>query len=326
LVQSKDLAKQWQAAIKQLTGLDCGLIGGGKWQEGAEFTVATIQTLSKHSGSLDYGMVIVDECHNIPAAQAYKVINQQAAKYRYGLSATPNRRDGLEFMIHAALGKVIAKVEEWELGASVLPVIVNKVDYQLSGFADSWGEYMALLELDLGRNALVINQAIQSSLVIGTVVLTATVSHAETLARLANERGFDALVLHGQLPAKVRAERMAAAPGASLIIGTLSLLSEGIDWPHLGAVVFAAPVSAVVDKAAPSATRLIQSIGRARRPYPGKVRAVVFDVVDQTGFGRAAFNKRLEIYAQQGFGVNTGAVDDDGDFFEVDEEDFDYEY
>lgn len=95
LVKYPSLAKQWQAAIKKFTGLDCGLIGGDKWQEG-------------------------DECHNIPAAQAYRVINRQKAKYRFGLSATLQRRDNLEFMIHAALGAVVAEVKADEVGAAAV--------------------------------------------------------------------------------------------------------------------------------------------------------------------------------------------------------------
>ncbi len=120
LVKSIDLAKQWQAAIKIFTGLDCGLIGGGKWQEGQAFTVGLTQTLVKHEGSLDYGLVIVDECHDIPAAQVYRVINRQSAKYRFGLSATLQRRDNLEFLIHAALGPVVAEVKADEVGAAAI--------------------------------------------------------------------------------------------------------------------------------------------------------------------------------------------------------------
>lgn len=120
LVKSPGLAKQWQAAIKKFTGLDCGLIGGGKWQEGDAFTVGLTQTLVKHESSLDYGLVIVDECHTIPAAQAYTVINRQAAKYRFGLSETLQRRDNLEFMINAALGAVVAEVKADEVGAAAI--------------------------------------------------------------------------------------------------------------------------------------------------------------------------------------------------------------
>ena len=93
------------------------------------------------------------------------------------------------------------------------------------------------------------------------------------------------------------------AQDAPLIIGTLSLLSEGLDIPKLSALIFAAPVSAVIDKDNPAATRLIQSIGRCRRPYKDKIKAYVLDIVDGCGFGVSAFNKRMAIYQQQGFEV-----------------------
>jgi superfamily II DNA or RNA helicase len=137
LVKSLDLAKQWQGAVKQFTGLECGLIGGGKIKEGKEFTVGLVQTLVKHPESLDYGLVICDECHNIPAIQAYSVINHQAAKYRFGLSATPQRRDNLEMMIHAALGPVVAEVEEREVEGSILPVTVSILRYDFLGNPES---------------------------------------------------------------------------------------------------------------------------------------------------------------------------------------------
>lgn len=307
LVKSLDLAKQWQEAIKRFTGLDCGLIGGGKWQEGEEFTVGLIQTLVKQEESLDYGMVIVDECHNIPAKQAFAVINRQEAKYRFGLSATPQRRDNLEFMIHAALGPVIATVNKNDLAGAVLPVTVATQSYEFKGHPDSWVDFINLLAADRQRNRLLVAKAIKASRVTGTAVLTATVEHAETLHSLVKNEGVDALLLHGQLSKAEREQRMNEAPNAKLIIGTLSLLSEGIDWPHVGGIIFATPVSAAVDKTTPAATRLIQSIGRARRPYPGKKEAFVLDIIDNHPLALSAYKKRQAIYQREGFSVRPKA-------------------
>jgi superfamily II DNA or RNA helicase len=311
LVKSLDLARQWQGAIQKFTGLECGLIGGGKWQEGEQFTAATVQTLVKYPESLDYGMVIVDECHNVPAEQAYQVINRQEAKYRYGLSATPQRRDNLEFMIHAALGLIVAEIKQNEVDGAVLPVTVSTLEYGFQGNPDSWQGFIAQLAEDPERNQLIVDLSVKSSQATGTAVLTGTVEHAEHLHRMIIEQGGEALLLHGQLPKRVRAERMASAAEHQIIIGTLSLLSEGIDWPHVGAVIFASPVSAAVDKATPAATRLIQSIGRARRPFPGKRRAFVLDIIDTHPFGKASFKKRSLIYRQQGFNVRSLGGSDD---------------
>lgn len=304
LVKSKDLAEQWRDAIKQLTGLDAGLIGGGKNTEGEQFTIGLTQTLCKRDCSeLNYGLVIADECHNLPASQAFTVMNGLNCQYRYGLSATPQRRDNMEFMIHGAIGEVCAEINQDQLQGKVLPVCIKTLQHDFNAEVDSWTEFLNVLVDDESRNLIIIGHAIKASQSMGTVILCAQVRHCELLASLCNDRGVKALVLHGQLPTKQRAERMSQASEAPLIIGTLSLLSEGIDLPHLSALIFGAPVSAVIDKENPAATRLIQSIGRCRRPYPNKKKAYVMDIIDQCGFGVSAWNKRATIYQQQGFEV-----------------------
>ncbi len=304
LVKSKDLAEQWREAIKQFTGLDAGLIGGGKSTEGVEFTIGLTQTLCKRDLSqLSYGLVIADECHNLPANQAYMVMTGLNAKYKYGLSATPQRRDNLEFMIHGAIGNICSTINQNQLQGKVLPVRVSAIRVPFDAVVDSWAEFLNVLVDDEQRNQLIVDRAVKASKSMGTIILCAQVRHCELLGVLCTEAGSNPLVLHGQLSTKDRAERMSRAQDAQLIIGTLSLLSEGIDLPHLSALIFGAPVSAVIDKENPAATRLIQSIGRCRRPYPNKTKAYVLDIVDECGFGVSAFNKRRTIYQQQGFEV-----------------------
>lgn len=304
LVKSKDLAIQWIEAIQQFTGLDAGLIGAGKNTEGAEFTIGLTQTLSKRDLSdFNYGLVIADECHNLPANQAYKVMNGLDCKFKYGLSATPNRRDKMEFMIDAAVGPICSEINQNQLLGNVLPVRITTTEEAFYGDVDSWADFMNVLVDDKSRNNMIVTRAIQSSKKMGTIVLCSQVRHCELLFSLCIQLDTKPLVLHGQLTAKVRAERMAQAPDAALIIGTLSLLSEGIDLPHLSALIFAAPVSASLDKENPTATRLIQSIGRCRRPFKGKSQADVLDIIDNHPFGMSAYRKRYEIYRQQGFMV-----------------------
>jgi len=307
LVKSKDLADQWNKAIVQFTGIDAdtiGMIGGGKSTEGEQFTIGLTQTLSKRDVStLNYGLVIADECHNLPACQAYKVMNELNSRNKFGLSATPQRRDNLEFMIHGALGEICAEIKEDQLAGKVLPVCIKTIRHEFSANVESWTEFLGVLVDDESRNLKIIGHAIKASKTMGTIILCAQVRHCELLASLCSDRGVKALVLHGQLPAKVRAERMAAAPEAQLIIGTLSLLSEGIDIPKLSALIYAAPVSASIDKDTPAATRLIQSIGRCRRPYKNKKAAFVLDIIDECGFGVSAWNKRRTIYKQRDFNM-----------------------
>ncbi|MEE9339941.1 MAG: DEAD/DEAH box helicase [Methylococcaceae bacterium] len=304
LVKSKDLAEQWKEAIQRFNHCDSGLIGGGSNEEGQFFTVALIQTMIKKDLShFNYGLVICDEAHNIPSNQAYKVINGLNAKYKYGLSATPQRRDNMEFMITGAIGGVCSEIEQNQLEGKVLPVHVSAIEIPFNAQVDSWAEFINVLVDDEQRNQVIVDRAVKSSEKMGTVVLCAQVRHCELLGVMCNESGVNPLVLHGQLPAKTRAERMSKIQTAPLVIGTLSLLSEGIDVPNLSALIFAAPVSASIDRDNPAATRLIQSIGRIRRPFKSKSKSYVLDIIDQCGFGVSAFDKRMVIYEKQGFGV-----------------------
>ncbi|WAR43884.1 DEAD/DEAH box helicase [Methylomonas rapida] len=308
LVKSKDLAEQWRGAIEQFTGLTAGMIGAGKDTEGEQFTVGTVQTLVKRDLSqLDYGLVIADECHNAPADQFYQVITGLDARYKYGLSATPQRRDSLEFMIHAALGPVVSEIKPEQIGDKVLPVEVEMVELPWERRApETWQDYIDMIVSDAERNDEIIRQIDQAQFLRSgaVIVLSQQINHCEILAKLAEEEGLKPLLIHGQLPSKTRLERMSQAPDSQLIIGTTSLLSEGIDWPHLQTLIFATPLSAVIEKnGQPAATKLIQSIGRCRRPYPGKTCAYVIDFVDRCAFGYATAKKRRTIYEIQGFTV-----------------------
>lgn len=306
LVKSKDLAAQWRAAIEQFTGLIAGLIGGGKDTEGEQFTIATVQTLVKRDLSqLNYGKVIADECHNAPASQFYQVINGLDARYKFGLSATPQRRDNLEFMIHAALGPIVAEIKPSEVEGAVLPVKVEmiEIDYPWSA-PDSWNGFIESLVDDEERNQMIIRlvDSAHTSRPGSVIVLSQQVKHCEILYQMALDAGMECLLIHGQLPTADRTKRIKQAQTTQLIFGTSQLLSEGIDIPPLETLIFASPMSAVIEKAGqPAATKLIQSIGRCRRPYPGKRFAYVIDLVDKCAFGYATANKRSTIYRSQNF-------------------------
>jgi hypothetical protein len=72
--------------------------------------VAMLQTLARRDDlaelTASYGLVVVDECHHIPAAAFENAVRQIAAKRWLGLTATPYRRDQLDDLIALQLGPV----------------------------------------------------------------------------------------------------------------------------------------------------------------------------------------------------------------------------
>jgi len=72
--------------------------------------VAIMQSLNSGDGVKElvknYGMVIVDECHHVPAFSFEQILKGVHAKYVYGLTATPTRQDGHHPIIFMHCGPI----------------------------------------------------------------------------------------------------------------------------------------------------------------------------------------------------------------------------
>ena len=115
-----DIYKQWLDGAEKFLGLqqhEIGEIRGDKCEvKGTKFCVAMIHSLSmegKYPDWIDeeFGLVIFDECHRLPAEQFSKVVHMFRARLRLGLSATPERQDGKELVVSTHIGPIRAMTE-----------------------------------------------------------------------------------------------------------------------------------------------------------------------------------------------------------------------
>lgn len=105
LVHKDDLVVGWQKDIKLCFGddIDVGLIKAKSRKVGKHITIATVQTLSRMSEEElskyvnEFGLVVQDECHHV-GLNIFNIIDKFNSKYKLGLSATPKRSDGLNFV------------------------------------------------------------------------------------------------------------------------------------------------------------------------------------------------------------------------------------
>jgi superfamily II DNA or RNA helicase len=187
LVHNKELLQQWVERVMTFTTITPGVISAGRFDI-KPITIGMVQSLIKPLDSQfinQFGLVLLDECHHCPATTFQTLISQFPARYRYGLTATPERRDGLSFLLHAVMGPIQATVEQEELFANghiLKPTIrVIHTNCYLPECRD-YGHLLAMLTKDKGRNDLILEHVIKEARAGHfCLVLSERISHAKEL-------------------------------------------------------------------------------------------------------------------------------------------------
>jgi len=117
LCNTKVLLDQWVDRISEHLGLapdEVGRYGGGKkaWA-GRKIVVGLVQSAWKgvpEELARDSGTLVLDEIHHGSAKTWISAICQFPAARRIGLTATPTRKDGLEFVFHWHVGPILHEV------------------------------------------------------------------------------------------------------------------------------------------------------------------------------------------------------------------------
>ena len=135
LVHTEDILNQWVETITRLTaGTKPRIIQGKRSNvkplKSGEVAVAMVQTLTrmkKSKGKDSYrqyqlmdlldsvGALVTDEAHHVPAMQWKAIVDRCPARFRWGLTATPNRADGLGFMLTMLMGPKLFEISTDEL-------------------------------------------------------------------------------------------------------------------------------------------------------------------------------------------------------------------
>ena len=114
IVHRKQLFDQWIDRIQDFLKIpkkEIGQIGNQKFKIGKKITVAMIQSLARckeiEKISNNFGTIIVDECHHIPAKSFREAIVNFNSYYLYGLTATPKRKNNDEKLIYVYIGSIL---------------------------------------------------------------------------------------------------------------------------------------------------------------------------------------------------------------------------
>ncbi|MBF0428406.1 MAG: DEAD/DEAH box helicase family protein [Magnetococcales bacterium] len=133
LTPTINLTQQWHDQLEQAFGLPIGMMGGGENRLEA-ITVSTYDSayLGMERIGARFGLLICDECHHLPAPTTRLAAVMCVAPYRLGLTATPERADGLEEDLFDLLGPMVHRCEISELeGEFLAPYRLEQVPVTL---------------------------------------------------------------------------------------------------------------------------------------------------------------------------------------------------
>ena len=117
LIHRAQLLQQWVERLSAFLALEkksIGQLGGGRKKLKGTIDVALIQSLVRKGTVQDcvgnYGHIVIDECHHLPARSFELVTRRSKAKYVTGLSASVTRKDGHHPIIFMQCGPVRFRV------------------------------------------------------------------------------------------------------------------------------------------------------------------------------------------------------------------------
>jgi hypothetical protein len=253
LVHRRPLLDQWLAHLSQFLGIEpkeIGQIGAGKRTENGLLDVAMIQSLVRkdqvHDLVANYGQIIVDECHHLPAVSFERVLAEAKARYVVGLTATPQRRDGHHPISEMQLGPVRLAIDPKSQAAQrpfAHKLVVRETGFRtMSEGAPSIQNLYAALAADEKRNGLILDDVIQAiEQGRSPILLTERKDHLEYFATRLEKFTRHLVVLQGGMGVKDRRkvrERLASIPDREerLILATGRYIGEGFDDARLDAV------------------------------------------------------------------------------------------
>jgi superfamily II DNA or RNA helicase len=307
LVHNTFLRDQWVDRIKEfLPKARIGRIQGDIIEiEGKDIIVAMLQSVSMKEYPADLfkniGLTIIDECHHIASEAFSRAVPKLTCKHMLGLSATPERKDKLMYVINWFLGPLLyksdtadkidekVKVEYYEFNPE--HESFNEIIYNPSGVMFTSLMVNKVVEYE-PRNKMLVELLtdIYEEKDRQILVLTDRVDHTKTiLEMLPPEIQKNACILGREVKSAQRAEW---CESKRILIATYTMCKEGFDVATLNTLLLATSrpdVDQIVGR--------ILRVDKANRP----IDPLIIDVVDPAF--RRQFQSRLALYKSRNYEI-----------------------
>lgn len=311
LVPLERLLDQWKRELMEKFGVPeerIGIVQSDTCQwKSRDWVLCMMKSLGQRRYPNEFydsiGMTISDECHRLATPELAMTTALFSARYRIGLSATPDRSDGSDRTIYWHIGPVQVRSEATAVDCDIYTLMYDDggrmaairplgIDEETGKKKSDHGFRIKKLTQDYQRN-LILARMVVRLWKAGRKVLAIGehVAHVQEIMEMVIAMGVPAAAC-GQCTAErhvyretpqanrlirklvkkvkiTRAEFERAKTQSDIVFATYGCFKEGIDEARLDALVPLTPQS-----------KDTQLRGRVRRPFPGKVKALYVSMVD----------------------------------------------
>jgi superfamily II DNA or RNA helicase len=286
IVHTTSLLRQWASEVKKTLGVEAGIIGDKQYNIYSPIVIGTMQSLKNRITKVnkEFGTVIVDECHHIPATVFKGIVDAFYARYKLGLTATAWRKDGKHIILHSYLGGPRAEIKARDSNRLNPTIIVVNTGVKLSSnqmipWANRVNELYDNIEyMELFLNLCQI-QADKGHLVL------ALADRVEFLQQC-HEVLEDSFLVVGGVEDRdfIKSEK-------KILLGTAKIFAEGVNIPPLSSVIIGMPLN--------NRGLLEQLLGRISRPHPGKLHPEAIDIALSGKTGKNQLVQRINFYSEK---------------------------
>lgn len=290
------LRDQWVEAVEKMFGFTPAVIGSGEFDLDSAIVVGNIQTLTKHALALakEFGVIITDEVHHIPASTFSDLVDSSYARYRIGLSGTVVRKDGKHVVLKDYFGHTLFKPAQSNTINPKVRLLKPGIGLAVG---EVWAKKINLLLYDRDYQEY-IGVVAKTQMAKGHIVLVIA-DRVEFLNNVKEFIGEDCMCITGETSFEERKEigDRVEKGETTCVAASRSIFSEGISMNRLSCIILATPIANEV--------LLEQLIGRIMRLHPNKPEPEVIDIQLSGPADRKQNNLRLKFYLEQGWEVNS---------------------
>ena len=289
------LRDQWLEDVKQLFGMDAGIIGSGQFEiEDQAIVVGNVQSIVKHLAKIskEFGTVILDEAHHCPATTFSSIVDALYARYRIALSGTMIRKDGKHIVFSDYFGFEVHKPPQSNTLNPIVKILKPGIILKPNV---TWVEKINELTQDDDYRKFIAATALAQISQGHSVLVVA--DRVEFLEKVAEYVGDTCVLVTGDtsFEERNRAKEQLLAKEKLCVAGSRQIFAEGISINVLSSVILAVPMS--------NDSLLEQIIGRIMRQHPDKPNPVVVDIHFSGYADKKQNNDRVGLYLRKGWDI-----------------------